>query len=132
MDAKARFDFQHLDVYRAALAFLNFRFKLLLRLPPGHGDLADQLTRASTSILLNIAEGSGEFSQADRARFYRMARRSAAECAAILDAMDEQGLKSQEQLEEGRVLLDRIMAMVTAMCRSLSTSAKRKPRPARH
>jgi four helix bundle protein len=51
--------------------------------PRGLGDLADQLRRASTSIVLNIAEGAGEYSPKDKAKFYRFAKRSAAECSAI-------------------------------------------------
>ncbi|MBW3534903.1 MAG: four helix bundle protein, partial [Gemmatimonadetes bacterium] len=38
--------------------------------------LEDQLDRAATSIVLNIAEGAGEFSLPDKQRFYRMAKRS--------------------------------------------------------
>jgi four helix bundle protein len=51
----------------------------------GGGDLADQLRRASTSIVLNIAEGAGEYRPVEKARFYRMSLRSATECAAIVD-----------------------------------------------
>ena len=36
--------------------------------------LADQLQRAATSIPLNIADGAGEFSASEKARFYRMAQ----------------------------------------------------------
>jgi len=39
------------------------------RLPRGRAYLADQLQRAGTSIPLNIAEGAGEFSSKERARF---------------------------------------------------------------
>ena len=34
--------------------------------------IKDQLSRASLSVVLNIAEGSGKASPKDRARFYRL------------------------------------------------------------
>lgn len=37
------------------------------------------------SIPLNMAEGAGEYAIDEKSRFYRMAKRSATECASILD-----------------------------------------------
>ncbi|WP_372371584.1 four helix bundle protein [Candidatus Uabimicrobium sp. HlEnr_7] len=54
-------------------------------LPKGHSHLSNQLQRVALSISLNIAEGAGEFSSAEKARFYRIARRSTTECASIID-----------------------------------------------
>jgi len=36
---------------------------VLETLPRGRGHLSDQLTRASTSIVLNVAEGAGKHSK---------------------------------------------------------------------
>jgi four helix bundle protein len=52
-------DHERLDVYAIALGFLVFANEVIERLPRGRGHLADQLTRASTSIVLNLAEGAG-------------------------------------------------------------------------
>ncbi|PYL76822.1 MAG: hypothetical protein DMF27_07430 [Verrucomicrobia bacterium] len=46
-----------------------------------------QQSRASTSIPLNIAEGNGRFTSADRCHFFDNARGFALECAACLDVM---------------------------------------------
>jgi four helix bundle protein len=46
--------------------------------------LRDQLLRASSSIALNIAEGSGKRTRRDQNRFYSMALDSLRECQAIL------------------------------------------------
>jgi len=47
--------------------------------------LYDQLQRASSSIVLNLAEGSGKRTAADQRRFYAIAYGSLRECQAILE-----------------------------------------------
>ena len=47
--------------------------------------LKDQLNRASLSVCLNLAEGSGKSSVKDRKRFYEMAFASHRECQALLE-----------------------------------------------
>ena len=46
--------------------------------------LKDQLNRAAASIALNLAEGYGKASQADKKRFYYIAMGSVRECQAAL------------------------------------------------
>ena len=67
-------DHERLDVYRLALDFLVFANQVLETLPRGRGHLCDQLTRASISIVLNLAEGAGKHSKADKRRYYLSAR----------------------------------------------------------
>ena len=59
------FAHEKLDVYNLALDFLAFADEVVGQLPRGRGHLADQLARASTSIVLNLAEGAGKFSKPD-------------------------------------------------------------------
>jgi four helix bundle protein len=122
-------DHERLDVYTAALDFVEFAHGLLKRMPGGRVGLDSQLLRAATSIPLNIAEGAGEFSAKDKARFYRMARRSATECAAALDVSQRLGLTRGVDVGPGRFLLRRIVAMLTQMVRGLEVSG-RSPAPA--
>jgi four helix bundle protein len=75
-------DHERLDVYHLALDFLVLAHGVVEALPR---HLADQLTRASTSIVLNLAEGAGKVSRADKRRYYLTARGSATESAALLD-----------------------------------------------
>jgi four helix bundle protein len=120
------FGFQKLDVYRCATEFLSLSAPLADRTPRGYHALADQLRRAALSIPLNIAEGSGKFER-DAKRFYAIARGSALECAAIIDAIEmvakgtvmgrEAEVGREQEFERGRELLDRVVAMLTVMVR---------------
>ena len=109
------FGFQRLDVYQAGIEFLGVADGLATRCR-GRGTLADQLRRAALSIPLNLAEGSGKFGP-DSRRFYAIARGSALECAAILDVLGVLKVASSSDLARGRDLLDRIVAMLTALLR---------------
>jgi four helix bundle protein len=109
------FDHEKLDVYQAAIALVMLIDEIVERLPRGRAYLADQLLRAGTSVLLNIAEGAGEYSGNEKIRFYRMARRSATECAGIFDICHRLQLIDETQYLKGRELLIRIVAMLTKM-----------------
>ena len=73
--------------YQLAIEFLAVAESLVSRIPSGHAAMRDQLRRAALSVPLNIAEGTGKRTIRDRDRYYWIARGSAMECAALLDAL---------------------------------------------
>lgn len=109
--------YQRLDVYRCAVRALALSARISGEIPKGYSVLSDQLRRAAVSISLNIAEGSGRPSAADAARFYGMARGSAMECAAVLDACGALGVGDQSTREEAMALLVRVVEMLSRMAR---------------
>lgn len=111
------FDHEKMDVYQVGIEFIALADGVAEDLPRGRAYLADQLRRACTSVALNIAEGAGEFSGDEKTRFYRMAKRSATECAAVLDACRRLGLADEASLDSGRELLLRIVSMLTRLIR---------------
>ena len=117
-DEHVQLDPQKLDCYRVALQFNAIANRLISR---GHRELRNQLTRASLSIPLNIAESTGRSSPADRARFISIARGSAMECGAIVDIVLSSGIAAVGVCREARILLIRIVQMLTkleARCRA--------------
>lgn len=108
---------EKLNVYQSAIKFLALCSRLRPVLPRGSSALADQLTRASLSIPLNIAEGAGKTTQQDTKRFYAIARGSAMECGAILDAARVLEALDEKAVEEGKVLLEEIVRILSKMCR---------------
>jgi four helix bundle protein len=114
------FDYEKLDVYQASIKFVIVADKVIEHFPKGKAYLADQLQRAATSISLNIAEGAGEFSRSDKARFYRFARRSTTECGAIFDVCKNLNAIDLNLYAEGRSLLKRIIEMLTKLVNNLA------------
>ena len=112
-----QFDHERLDVYQRAIEFVVVADGIVENLPRGRAYLADQLHRAATSIPLNTAEGAGEFAANEKARFYRMAKRSATECAAILDVCGRLELVAPATHNEARELLLRIVSMLTKLAK---------------
>ena len=114
------FDHEKLDVYKAAIEFVVLVNSIVETLPRGRAYLADQLQRAGSSIPLNIAEGAGEYSSNEKIRFYRMAKRSATECAGIFDICQRLQIVTESYYLEGRGLLARIVAMLIKMAKEKS------------
>ena len=121
------FDHERMEVYRAALRFVRSASVIRSGLGAGRNALADQLDRASVSIALNIAEGAGEVARREKARFYRIARRSATECAAILDIAGELQLAPEDRLREGRQQLQTIVAMLVGLVKHIESREKGEP-----
>jgi four helix bundle protein len=107
--------YEKLDVYRCSIEFLAAAGQLIEAMPQGTAVLRDQLERASLSIVANIAEGVGVRTPKERDRHLGVARGSAMECGALLDACRLRGLCSVPQQDVGRQLLVRIVSMLTRM-----------------
>ena len=110
-------DYEKLDVYQCSIDFLALSWDLLQSLPRGSSQIADQLKRASISIPLTIAEGSGKTTVADKSRYYAIARGSAMECGALLDVCLVMKLLEKPKYSKGKSLLVRIVSMLSKMSR---------------
>ena len=113
-----RLSHEKLRVYHVAIKFLAYSEGVLKLFPRGHATLADQFKRAALSIPLNIAEGAGKSSRPDSSRYFAIARGSALECGAILDACKVIGVVTGQHIEEGKQLLVAIASMLSKLCRS--------------
>src|SRR5947208_9389694 len=120
---KIYFDDEKSDVYREAINFCGWVGEFLNRIR-AKAAAKDQLDRASTSIPLNIAEGNGKFSNADRGRFLEIARGSALECAACLDVLVARKLAISDQVVRPKEQLVRIVNMLMGMLKRFSDRAE--------
>ncbi len=89
--------FEDLECYQLALQVLKEAYRLAGQLPPEERyNLADQMRRAATSAVLNIAEGYGRYHYLDGLRFYYIARGSLDETLSGFVICDEIGYTSDE------------------------------------
>jgi four helix bundle protein len=79
--------------------------------------LRDQLLRAAKSVCLNIAEGVGRFSSADKKRVYAIARGECCEAAAAIDIARAAGECDPEQGSAARETAGRVYALLTGLIR---------------
>jgi len=79
------FDFENLEVYRKAKDLNREVLHFLKENKRIDSYIRDQLRRASISIVINIAEGSGKFSKADKRNFYTTSRGSVYECVSLFE-----------------------------------------------
>ena len=113
------FDFQRLTVYVKAKEF-HMACKALIADHSLDHYVSNQLGRASLSIPLNIAEGSGKFSKADRKNYFTTARASVFECIAIIDILQDQSIVSSAQAVILFNQADELSRILYAMIRNLS------------
>jgi four helix bundle protein len=116
---KIFFDHEKLEVYRKALAFAQWTEVILERIPKSAA-VHNQLDRARTSIVLNIPEGNGRFTPADRCKFFDIARGSGLESAGCLDLIFIKKLISEPELEEGKTKLKDVISLLVGLIRSNS------------
>jgi four helix bundle protein len=107
--------FQNLDVYQRAIEFLTLTTEISEDIPRGHAERTDQLIRSAESVVRNIAEGAGRWSDADSAKHYKIARGEAMESASSLDVLKLRKLLTVERYDKGIELLERIVSMLTKM-----------------
>jgi len=115
----ACFDHEKLEVYQESLAFVAWLEPLMKDLPKTIA-VRDQLDRASTSIVLNLAEGNGKFTSPDRCRFFDISRGSALECAAALDVLTCKNRCEAALVAPGKERLRRIVSMLVGLIKANS------------
>ena len=113
------FDFQNLTVYKRAKLF-HVNCKNIILENKFDRYVNDQLGRASFSVPLNIAEGSGKFSKADRRNFFTIARASVFECVAILDILKDENKISDVEFQRILKDADELSRILYSMIKNLS------------
>ncbi|MEP7188028.1 MAG: four helix bundle protein, partial [Roseiflexaceae bacterium] len=86
------FKFEQLEVWQQSLKYIDLIYTIAADLPDDERfNMCSQITRAATSINLNIAEGSTGQTDAEQARFLGLALRSLIETVACQHIIHRRG-----------------------------------------
>ena len=108
------FAHEGLDVYKVALKLIVWLDGFLDVIDLG-ASYATRLDKWTTSLVLNIAEGNGRFSEADQIRFLDIAHTSAMRVAACLDLLVVRRRIKIQQIEDGKQILARVVPLLLGL-----------------
>ncbi|MCK9613323.1 MAG: four helix bundle protein [Bacteroidales bacterium] len=114
------FDFEKLEVYYKAKSF-HSGIRKFINTQRLDVTTKNQLRRAAFSVVLNIAEGSGRFSKADRRNFFIISRSSIFECVAILDILKDEQMISYESFQAFYNDAEELSRILFALIKNLSS-----------
>ncbi len=109
------FPHRQLDVYKRTLEAISLIARMSNAVPSRDGWLAKQIRRSAGSILLNLGEACGEHSPLEKARIFRISRRSAFETGDGLQLVKIYSRPDIKLIEAADVELFRIASMLTKM-----------------
>lgn len=121
------FRFRNFPVYQSARRFRkDLKQFSKQRFPKDERfGLTDQLWRALDSIILNIAEGSGKYSDVEFSKFLNIALTSLGEVVACLDAAFDDGYISSKDHEVWLKEADGLHRQLSAFSSKVRSDAKR-------
>lgn len=108
------------DVYQRALELQALALSIGDTIRGKDPSASDQLTRASASILLNIAEGASEFGTKDKIRFYRYAKRSGFEVSALVNITRDPAVPPSDS-DRALALAQHVVRAMTRLIRALKS-----------
>ncbi len=118
------YKFEQLEVWKLSLEYTDLVYQLAEKLPRSEEyNLKSQITRAATSISLNIAEGSTGQSNLEQARFIGFAIRSLVETVACQHLINRRRyLEDPELLRNAYRFSEKLFAKLQAFRSALTKS----------
>lgn len=112
--------FEDLDVWKTGMKIVAGMYVITKRFPRDEQfTLTDQLKRASASIVLNIAEGSGQSTSKGFALYVNRSKSSVLECIACLKIAVQQNFVTEMELVALGALLKEEYFKLAALEKSL-------------
>ena len=114
------FDFERLEVYGYARELVRKVHYFIAENESLEPNFAKKLKSTVTSILYNLAEGTGKMTHADKRHFLTISRSSVFETVAVLHVMLDLNIITEEQYKSFYDDLEQVSKMLLGMIRSFS------------
>jgi len=117
----ARYRFEELEVWKIGMEIVREAYKITRKFPKSETfALSDQLRRAATSIVLNIAEGTGQPTKKGFAVYIQRSKSSDLECVACIKIALQEEFVSKPDTEKVEQLLEKEYFKLVALGKSMS------------
>ena len=118
-DPLRKFSFEKLEVYKEARTLVKEIYLLQMRFPNEERyALGDQIRRSSSSIISNIAEGSGRNSVKEKIHFIEIAFGSMTESFSQLQLAQDLGYIQESDIDMIRPLFSKVAALLSLLKKS--------------
>jgi four helix bundle protein len=115
-----KYRFEDLEVWQIGMKIVHECYLLTKKFPKNEVfALSDQLQRASTSICLNIAEGSGQPTTKGFAVYIQRAKSSTLECVACVKIAVQESFIKDSDVDSLRPLFQEIYFKLIALNKSI-------------
>ena len=105
-----------MDSYKVSRELVKACYQLSKKLPDSERyGLVQQIRRASTSVTINIAEGSSRKSLSERRRYYEISRGSIVEIDSILDLIIDLAFCNMQEIAYLEDFVVRCFQMLSSM-----------------
>jgi len=112
------FDFEKLEVYQIAKGVVTDSLKIIYSNASLDPYIKEQWKKASLDILLNLAEGTGRMTNADKKHYITISRSAVFECVTILQILGETGSLPLTEAQGLYERYEKISKMLLGMYRS--------------
>ncbi len=116
------FDFEKLDVYQVVKANNARILKFIVQHETMDPFIREQWKKTGMGIVLNLAEGTGRMSNAEKKSFLTDARGNVFQAVAILETVKEMELIDESRFKEFYDGYEQISKMLLGMIRSYSAA----------
>lgn len=117
------YKFEKLEIWQLSLEYSDIIYELADQLPRiEEFNLKSQIIRATTSVSLNIAEGSTGQSDAEQNRFIGMALRSLIETVACQHLIQRRGYIENRRVDRAYKFSEKLFAKLNAFRRAITKS----------
>jgi four helix bundle protein len=112
------FDFEKLEVYQIAKTLVTDSLKIVFSSEKMDPYIKDQWRKACMDILLNLAEGTGRMTAAEKKHYITISRSAVFECVAILQVLSDLGMLPLAQAQDLYERYEKVSKMLLGMYRS--------------
>lgn len=124
MDNFKNYRFEDLEVWRLGMKIVHEVYKIVKKFPKEEiFALTDQIKRAGTSIVLNIAEGSGQSTSKSFSLYLNRSKASVLEVVSCLKMALQESFINEKDVELLEACLKEEYFKIIALCKSISSRA---------